>query len=472
MQKNTCLAVGLILAGCGFAGAVDAETLQEALATAYTTNPTLEAQRAHLRATDEQVPQALANWRPTVKLTGDVSRTNTREKALTSAYDPVSQSNGSVVASQDILASGQDVGLTVSQPIYRGGRTVAQTKQAEAQVAADRAALAVTEQTVLLNVVNAYLNVVLYQAVLDLSINNEQVLQRQLDATNDRFRVGEVTRTDVAQAESRLSAAHADRTQAAGNLRAAQANYVNVVGHPPEKLAAPGPVPGLPNSIDQARDLAMSENPSIANARYSHDAAEHGVDLVAGELLPSVTLNGQVLRNYDYEGPQTFERIYQATVNLTVPLYQQGQEYARLRAQKHTAGQARIDVDVATRDTVESVTKAWEALATARARITSYSDQVAAAKIALEGVQRESQVGSRTVLDVLNAEQELLTAQVNQVQAQHDETVAAFQLKSTVGQLTAQALALPVQVYDPVKHYDGVRDQWIGTEVAPDYGAK
>lgn len=472
MLKKRCLAVGAILTGCGFAGAASAETLQEALATAYTTNPTLEAQRAHLRATDEQVPQALSNWRPTVKLSGDVARSNTYTKSQSLAFNPASQTNGKVYVTEDQVFSGKDIGLTVSQPIYRGGRTLAQTKQAEAQVAAARATLAATEQTVLLNVVNAYLNVVLYQAVLELTINNEQVLQRQLDATNDRFRVGEVTRTDVAQALSRLSAAHADRTQADGNLRAAQATYTNVVGHVPEHLVAPDAVSGLPASIEQARDLALGENPNIASARYSHDAAEHGVDLVAGELQPTVTLNGQVVRNSDYEGPRTYERVYQASLNVTVPIYQQGQEYSRLRAQKHAAGQTRIDVDVTTRDTIESVTKAWEGLATARARITSYTDQVGAAKIALEGVQRESQVGSRTVLDVLNAEQELLNAQVNLVQARHDETVAAFQLKNTIGQLTAQALALPVQVYDPVKHYDDVRDKWIGTEVGPGYGAK
>jgi outer membrane protein len=462
----------MVLAGCGFSGAVDAETLQEALAFAYTNNPTLEAQRAHLRATDEQVPQALANWRPTVKLSGDASRTDTYSRTPTTAFNPSTQSNIPVFASQGVLATGQDVNLTISQPVYRGGRTLAQTKQAEAQVEADRAALSTTEQTVLLNVVNAYLNVVQYQAVLELSINNEQVLQRQLDATTDRFRVGEVTRTDVAQAESRLSAAHADRTQATGNLRAAEANYVNVVGHAPENLKAPAAVPDLPSSIEQARDVALAENPSVANAKFNYDAAEHGVDLVAGELQPTVTLNGQAQRNYDYEGPKSFERVYQASVNLTVPIYQQGQEYSRLRAQKHTAGQMRIDVDVARRDTVESVTKAWEALATARARITSYTDQISAARIALEGVQRESQVGSRTVLDVLNAEQELLTARVNLVQAQHDETVAAFQLKGAVGQLTAQALALPVQIYNPIKHYDDVHDQWIGTGVAPVYGAE
>lgn len=472
MLKNKCLVVGLVFAGSGFAGAAGAETLQEALATAYQTNPTLEAQRAHLRATDELVPQALSNWRPTVKISSDVARTDTETRSISSAYNPLGQTTGQVYVNQQLAATNRDVGLTVTQPIYRGGRTVAQTEQAEAQVEAARASLAATEQTVLLNVASAYLNVVLYQAVLDLTINNEQVLQRQLDATNDRFRVGEVTRTDVAQSESRLSAAHADRTQAEGNLQAARANYVNVVGHAPENLTSPGDVPGLPSSLEQARAEALGENPNIASARYAKDAADHGVDLVAGELQPTVSLNGQVLRNYNYEGPKTYDKVYQAAINVTVPLYQQGQEYSRLRAQKHTAGQARLDVDVTTRDTEESVTKAWEGLSTARARIRSYTDQVAAAKIALEGVQRESQVGSRTVLDVLNAEQELLNAQVNLVQARHDETVAEFQLKSTVGQLTAQALALPVQVYDPVRHYNDVRGQWVGTEVGPSDGAK
>jgi outer membrane protein len=279
-----------------------------------------------------------------------------------------------------------------------------------------------------------------------------------------------VTRTDVSQAESRLSGAHADRTQAEGNLRAAVANYVNVVGHAPVNLAQPGPLGGLPATIADAQAAALVENPSLASAQHAYEAAEHGIDLVAGELLPTVTLSGQALRNYDYDGPQTFERIYQAGINVTVPLYQQGQEYARLRAQKQTAGQARTDVDVARRDLEEQVTKAWEGLETARARKLSYRDQITAAEVALEGVQRESQVGSRTVLDVLNAEQELLTARVNLVEAEHDEVMAAYQVKATIGQLSAQALGLSVPLYDPVKHYDEVRDKWIGVGSDPTGG--
>lgn len=458
MHKKACLTAGFFFVGLGSSSSAYAETLAEALVSAYTTNPTLEAQRARLRAADEQVPQALSNWRPTVKLSGDAGRSNSffNQTPFTSYGTTISSPN--------------DVSIQITQPIYRGGRTVAQTKQAEATVQAERALLEVTEQSVLQNVITAYMNVVQNKAVLELSINNEQVLQRQLDATNDRFRVGEVTRTDVAQAESRLSAAHADRTQAEGNLRTAVANYITNVGHAPINLVAPGPVAGLPGSLEEASQTALLNNPNILNAQYTYDASSYGIDLIAGELLPSVTFTGTASKNYDAYGPESYQRVYLATVNLTVPLYQQGQEYSRLRAQKHTAGQYRIDVDVARRDIVESVTVAWQALQTARARIASYTDQIKAAEVALEGVQRESQVGSRTVLDVLNAEQELLNARVNLVQAQHDETVAEYQVKGTLGQLTAKTLALPVEIYDPTKHYEEVRESWIGSSISPHYG--
>lgn len=465
MQKHACLTAGILVAALGIAESAAAETLQDALISAYTTNPTLQAFRARLRATDEAVPQALANWRPTVKLTGDYNKFYTHTTSPTTTIFGQATTNDVTSA-----YTAKDLGVTIVQPIYRGGQTVAQTKQAEAQVEADRALLAVQEQTVLLNAITAYMNVVQARAVLDLSINNEQVLQRQLDATNDRFRVGEVTRTDVAQAESRLSGAHADRTQAQGNLEGVVATYIDVIGHAPENLTTPGPVAGLPPSVDAAREQALGENPNILNAQHTYDAATHGVDLLFGQLLPTVSLTGQAVRNIGFSGPATSERAGVVTLNLTVPIYQQGAEYSRVRAQKHTAGQARITIDVTRRDTVQAVTQAWESLQTARARVASYTDQIRAAEVALEGVQRESQVGSRTVLDVLNAEQELLTARVNLVQAQHDETVAAYTLKNAVGQLTARALALPVAIYDPVKHYEEVRDKMIGTGVSPAYG--
>ena len=457
MRKTSCLTAVFLLGGFAAPGSAGAETLQEALVSAYNGNPTLMAQRAKLRAADEGVPQALANWRPSVKLSGDYGKSQAETN------------KSSVSQAGTFTSTPKDAGVTVTQALYRGGRTTAQTRQAEAEVEATRAQLTSTEQTVLLNVITAYMDVVQFRAVVELSRNNEQVLQRQLDATNDRFRVGEVTRTDVAQAESRLSAAHADRRQAEGNLAASTATYIKVVGHPPDTLFVPGPTEKVPVSVDAARGAAEHNNPDIINAQYSYVAAKEGIDLIAGELLPTVTLTGNAAKNYNYQGEGPTERVLQATVNLTVPIYQQGQEYARLRAQKHTAGQARLTVDVTRRDIMEAVTKAWEGWQTSQARIASYSDQIRAAEVALEGVTRESQVGSRTVLDVLNAEQELLTAKVNLVQAQHDETLASYQLRSTVGQLTARALDLPVQYYDPVLHYEDVRDQWFGAAISPVY---
>jgi len=466
MHKKTYLSTGIIIASLGLSGAAFAETLDEALVSAYTTNTTLQSQRARVRSNDELVPQALSNWRPTVKLSGDIGRAKLSNNAAGSPGDPVNQAT-----------TPRDVALTVSEPLYRGGRTVAQTKQAEATVQSERALLAATEQTVLLNAVTAYVNVVQGVAVVELNKNQEQVLQRQLDATNDRFRVGEVTRTDVAQAESRLSGAHADRIQSEGDLVAAQANYLALVGHAPANIAAPPTSIGLPPSVEDAKALALEQNPNIQAAQYVYDAAAYGIDLVAGELLPQVSLNGTASHtvdnyhlNVDGGATNSYSRVYQASVNVTVPIYQQGQEYSRLRQQKHVAGQRRIELDSTRRDTIQSVTQAWEALQTARARTTSYADQIKAAEVALEGVRRESQVGSRTVLDVLNQEQELLAARVNLVRAQHDEAVGVYQLKSAVGQLTAQALALPVEIYDPVKHYDDVRNQWIGSAITPVYG--
>jgi outer membrane protein len=449
-----------------------AETLQDAMASAYQTNPTILSERSKLRATDELVPQALSNWRPTVTVSGNVTRSNTYSyinsgSTIGGATSGTPQGQ-QVSSAGTIIYNADTMGVQVTQPVFRGGRTLAQTRQAEAQVEAERAQLSITEQQVLLNVATAYLNLVQAQSVLQLSINNEQVLQRQLDAVQDRFRVGEVTRTDVAQAQSRLSGAHADRTQAEGSLRTARAAYVQQVGHLPDKVDYPDGLPRLPADAQAAQALAAAQNPNIVTAQAAYQAALEGIDLIAGELLPQVSLTGQAQRIVNFDGPSTLENVAQVSVNVTVPIYQAGQEYSRLRAQKQNAGQSRAVIDQARRDVEESITAAWESLQTGKARLASYDDQIAAAKIALEGVTRENQVGSRTVLDVLNAEQELLQAQVNEVQARHDEIVAAYQLLNATGQLTAQYLALPVETYDPAAHYEEVHDKWVGFGDRPD----
>ena len=473
MTKTQWLLSGASLAILVSVLPASAETLEQAMATAYQNNPTILSERSKLRATDELVPQALANWRPTVTLSGNITRSNLSEYVGgqgagggTTSGTPSGQQQPTS-SSSTIIYNADTMGVQVSEAIYRGGRTTAQTRQAEAQVEAERSQLALTEEQVMLNVATAYLNLVQTQSVLQLSINNEQVLQRQLDSVNDRFRVGEVTRTDVAQAQSRLSAAHADRTQSEGNLRTARAAYVQTVGHLPDKVDYPTGLPALPASLGQAQQLA-AQNPSITNAQSTYQAALEGIDLIAGEFLPTVSVQGTAQRLINFDGPSTLENVAQATLNVSVPIYQQGQEYARLRAQKQNAGQTRATLDQARRDVEDAIAASWESLTTGTARRSSFGDQIKAASIALEGVQRENQVGSRTVLDVLNAEQELLQAQVSEVQAHHDEILAAYQLLNATGQLTAQYLALPVDIYDPAAHYEEVHDKWLGFGDRPD----
>jgi outer membrane protein len=431
--------------------------LEDALVAAYTGNAALLAQRAQLRATDELVPEAKANWRPTVRVIGDVG------------VDQISANTIPAPLAHDETLFARDAALSIVQPLYRGGRTEAQIGQAEAQVNAGRAQLAATEQGVLLSAITAYLDVIQDQAVVDLNKNNEQVLQRQLDATNDRFRVGEVTRTDTSQAQAALSGAHAARRAAEGVLQGAIANYERIVGHPPKGLeAAPTPA-DLPATLDAARGGADS-NPSVQAQRFTYDAAVKAVDVAEGALLPTVSVTGTYGKTWEetYIGTQTSAA--SALVNVTIPIYQQGAEYAAIRQQKHTAGQQKLQLDETRRETVEATTQAWENLQSARARVQSLEDQVKASRVALEGVQRESLVGSRTVLDVLTTEQDLLNARVNLELARHDAVQAAYQLKSELGQLTGAALHLSTPIYDPKAHYGEVTDKWIGTDVSPSYG--
>ncbi|HYE51567.1 MAG TPA: TolC family outer membrane protein [Azospirillaceae bacterium] len=443
---RAALPAAALAVGLGLSPA-QAQSLQEALAQAYTSNPTLEAERAQLRATDELVPQARANYLPQVTASGDIARQRTETNSQVAAITPKS------------------VDLSVSQPIYRGGRTTAQVDQAEAAVRAQRAALTATEQLVLLNAATAYFDVVRDQAVLDLNVNNEQVLRRQLEAAQDRFRVGEITRTDVSQSESRLSRANADRILSEGLLNASRAVFARLVGVVPGKLQQPAPVLSLPTSLEETIALAEKNNPSVIAANYNLEGAQSAVDNAFGEMLPSVALSGQVGRDWDTLARDSTRNTATIGARLTVPLYQGGGTSARVREAKQTASQRRMQVDEAVRQARETAIRSWEALVTARASIKSRNDQVNSANIALEGVRQEATVGSRTVLDVLDAEQELLDARVQLVRAQRDELVAAFQVLSAVGQLTAPQLGLPVQVYDQEAHYKEVRNKLWGQSI-------
>ncbi|NQU57621.1 MAG: TolC family outer membrane protein [Rhodospirillales bacterium] len=430
------------------------QSLEEALAAAYAGNPTLQAKRAALRATDEGVPQALSEWRPS--LSAEVG------SGLTNNYLSTRSSNNTQQPTPHSSS------LTVSQSLYSGGQTQAAIASAENAVLAGRAELVGIEQTVLLNALKAYVNVFRAQAILELRVSNEQVLKRQLEATSDRFEVGEITRTDVHQAEARLARTTADRIQAEGDLVSNRAAYRNVVGSAPEKLNRPVMDLNLPSSAEQSVKLAVAQNPDVISAEFDERSSQEDIKEVRGELLPSLDLAGSAYRSLNASSEKTRTDSYSATLTLSIPLYQSGSVYSRLRAARQTASQRRREIDTARRDATETATRAWETLQTSRARILSLNAQIKASEVALEGVQREATVGSRTVLDVLDAEQELLDAKVNIVSAQRDETIAIFELKSAIGELTASHLALPVQAYDSVSHYNKVRPKWFGGGIEND----
>ena len=443
MIKTKCLmlvAAGLVsVIGMLAEAPVEAETLTEALARAYSTNPSLLAQRSQLRAVDETVSQALSNWRPNVTLSGDIEREYTRLNTRTANRDQVRTPRNST--------------LVVTQPLFRGFRTINGQSRAEANVRAQRATLRGFEQNLLLQATTAYMAVVRDEAVLELNKNNEQVLRRQLEATQDRFRVGEITRTDVSQAEARVSGAMADRIQAEGALQISKSTYVNVIGEPPGQLISPKSLEDLPTSLEEAQGIAKKGHPDIISAQFREKSAREAVKIKRGELYPTLNAVGTASRAWESSTNDSQLTTGEVRLDLSIPLYQKGTVYSELREAKVAAGRSRLELEDARRTVLANVSGAWETLASTRARIKSFEAQIKAADIALEGVQREASVGSRTVLDVLDAEQELLDAKVSLVRAKRDEVVASFQLKEAVGQLTAENLSLQVDLFDPDAYY-------------------
>jgi outer membrane protein len=431
-------------------------TLSEALAATYSTQPQLLAERANLRATDENVPQALAGWRPTVTMAGTVGYGDGMSRVFTQS------GGGSFLNAQTdrLIGTAQ---ATLSQPLYTGGRTSANVNRAKNQVMAERATLLSQEQTSFGNVVNAYVGVIQAQQLLALNINNEQVLAKQLQATNDRFRVGEITRTDVAQAEAALAGATAQRQTSEGNLLTARGTYQQQVGYyPPGDLIAPQPL-ALPLKNEQdATALAAHNNPAVVTALFNDAAAKDNVDIQFSALMPQVSLQGQVFQNNNAAARSAQVNGYQAVVQLSVPVYQGGSEYAAVRQAKQAQQRTSKLVDDARRTAVQNAVSAWETLVAARASADSTREQIRANQIALEGVEREAIVGSRTTLDVLNAQQALLTSQVTLVQNLAQLIIASYQVASAIGRLTARDLHLPVPLYDDTAYYNAVKDKWAG----------
>ncbi len=427
-----------------------AGTLEEALIATYLSNPSLSASRAGLRATDEAVSQAVSNWRPTVKFTASSGV----------AINRSSQRSGGAKSQTRQPTS---LGLNLTQPLFRGGRTVAQTSEAVNTVKAARARLTGLEQDLLLAAATAYLDVYRDEAVLNLNKNNEAVLTRQLEATQDRFQVGEITRTDVHQAEARLANSTADRIQSEATLATAQAIYLKVTGNQPSSnLTLPALPAGKPVNREVAIEEASQNNPNVIAAQFDARAGADLIKAVSGELRPEIAFTASAKRNYNSAGISTRIDNFEALITLSVPLYQSGAVYSRLRQSKQQAADLRLRVDLAQRNAAEQASRAWETLLSARARVTSFKTAIVSATIAFEGVEREAAVGSRTVLDVLDAEQELLDARVSLIRAQRDEAVTMYELLSAMGKLTALYLQLPVELYDPNIHYLLVRDKVSG----------
>jgi len=430
-------------------------TLPEALAATYSTQPALLAARAQLRATDENIPQALAGWRPTVVMQGTVGGGDSTTRSYsTTANRTLVASNGRPIATEQ---------LTLTQPLYTGGRTQANVNRARNQVMAGRATLIQQEQTSFSATISAYVGVIQARQILSLNINNEQVLAKQLQATNDRFRVGEITRTDVAQAEAALAGATAQREVAEGTLQVARGTFQQIVGFlPPDDLVEPQPLTSAVKTEQEARAMAASNNPAVLVALFNDAAARDAVDVATANLLPQVSFQGQTFQQNNASSPRSEAVGYQAVVQLSVPLYQGGSEYSVIRQAKQVQQQTQRQVDDARRTAVQLAVQAWNTLNSARAAAQSTRSQIRANEIALEGVQREAIVGSRTTLDVLNAQQTLLQSRTNLVQALSQLVIASYSMASSIGRLTARDLHLPVALYDETAYHEAVRNKWIG----------
>ena len=426
-------------------------SLQEALGVVYETNPQLAAARAGVRASDEGVAQANANWRPNIAASGTYGfeKYNVSGEPGWFGTHPLSAQ------------------LAVTETLFRGGRTYAEIGQAKAVVRGARAQLIAAEQTVLLASATAYMDVVRDTAIRKLREQNVEVLRKQRDMTALEFKAGSLTRTDVAQSEARLATAQSDLVAAEGQLGISRSNFLQVIGRPAETLEDLPALPSIVPSVeDDAFGLAHKQNPALVAAQENERATSYAVDDAVGALAPTVSVQG----GYAYSQQSYSSTIGAGSVvhglgvmaQVNVPIYQGGAEEATIRQAKELHAQAELNVTVTDLQVRDAVSQAWSSFQAAQASIASNQATANADEIAFMGVKKEQQVGGRTVLDVLNAQQELLNAQVSVVTSQRNATVAAYQLLASVGALTAQSLGLKVKLYDPLAHYDSDAARWVG----------
>jgi outer membrane protein len=439
-----------------------ADTIEAALVRAYQNNPQLNAQRATVRATDEGVPQALSGYRPKVAVTASAGY---------QYLDTLTNIGGQNAAGNPIVVSNlihgtnapRSVGTTVTQNLFNGQQTANKTRTAEMQVSGAREALRVLEQTVLLSAATIYMDYLRDSAIVEVQRSNVRVLEQTLKQTKDRFNVGEVTRTDVAQSEAQLAAGKTQLLTAESTLVTTRSNFRRIIGNEPEALAPGSPVDRyLPGTLPSAVNLGLTENPNVTAAMFGIDVSYLQVKVNEGALLPTVNLVASVQQSY--EQTLTIFRSFgaSAAAQLSIPIYQGGAEYSLIRQSKETLAQQRLVLEQTRDQTRANVVTAWGQLVAGKAQVQSAQSQVTASEIALNGVREEAKAGQRTTLDVLNAQQALVNARVALVTAQHDRVVASYSVLNTVGRLSPQVLNLQTVTYDPSVHYHQVRDSWVG----------
>lgn len=422
----------------------DAAPIEEALARIYESNPRLEAARARLRAVDEGVPRARSGGRPTL----------TSQSTAGIARQDTSKGSGTLAVGRQTIA--------LKQSIYNGGETRALVSAAEEAVMAERARLAAVEQDVLLEGIAAYTALLRDQVVLRLAQENEERHRKQVLGTRDRFRFGQVTRTDVAQAEGRHARSVDDRISAEGEYETSIADYLRLVGEQPGITSAVPKPRGLPASLDAA--LAMVDlHPAVTAAGHDLDAARDEIDAAQAQLRPRLALEGQLGYAHDPSAELSRQSDASLAATLTVPLYQGGGEYAKLRQTKQSAQQRRYDMDDVRRAVARDIAASWRALQTATSRIRTLDIQVRAADIAYDGVRQETLGGTRTVLELLDAEEERFKARVERERAYREEIVTGYAVLAATGNLSAASLELAVSPYDPARHYQAVESSWTGT---------
>ena len=457
-ERNLAARSALRLAGAvasvlAVASPAAAETLESALSRAYQANPALNAARANLRATDEDVNRFQAGYRPNAAISADIGIQQFQGKiGGIGTSGPV-----------NLLTRPGGAGLTINQNVFDGFQTDNRVRSAESTVLSTREGLRQTEMNTLFNAAQAYMNVLSDTATLELQRNNVEVLEEQLRQTRDRFNVGEVTRTDVAQAEARLAGARSQVSAAEAALRASIGIYRQIVGVEPRQLAPGRPLDRyVPASLDQAILIGLKEHPQILASFHAVDVAELQVKVAEGALYPQAQITGAVQQRYDqqFSGDNGVTASIVGRVN--IPLYQGGGEYAVIRQAKENAGRARLIAEQ-DRDTIRaSIVRTWGNLEASKAQVIASQAQVQANEVALNGVREEARVGQRTTLDVLNAQQELLSARVALIRAQRDRVVNSYDVVQAVGRLTVRFTSLPVTPYSAREHLDQVRDLWFG----------